>query len=109
MRSVLKLCWLEKSKVLLVVAVETNIRYDFGLQVTRRPEIKCAVEYAIALSVIHNSLKLLHMMVEPTLLKQLLKNQLLFMLMQNYFYMVFTCYIFGDSYFHRINKKILHS
>ena len=86
------------------MAVVTNIRYDFGLQVTRRPEIKCAVEYAIALSVIHNSLKLLHMMVEPTLLKQLLKNQLLFMLMQNYFYMVFTCYIFGDSYFHRIKK-----
>ena len=38
------------------MAVVTNIRYDFGLQVTRRPEIKCAVEYAIALSVIHNSL-----------------------------------------------------
>ena len=38
------------------MAVGTNIRYDFGLQVTRRPEIKCAVEYAIALSVIHNSL-----------------------------------------------------
>lgn len=74
------------------MALVTNIRYDFGLQVTRRPEIKCAVEYAIALSVIHNSLIIIAHDGRADSLKAIAPKPIV--VHESYFYMVFNHYIF---------------